>query len=100
MHMVQLMPLHPTTPSSLVSFKSRLVLPFWYWLTQVVPKKRPLNGCSSSSLFHTALDVFIDTFHNLEVCSVSSFNVFFTLCCICLQCFDAVGWAAGRASGL
>ena len=20
--------------------------------------------------------------------------------CICLQCFDAVGWAAGRASGL
>jgi len=24
------------TPSSLASFKSRLVLPFWYWLTQVV----------------------------------------------------------------
>ena len=21
-------------------------------------------------------------------------------CCFCLQCFDAVGWAAGRASGL
>jgi len=21
-------------------------------------------------------------------------------CCVCLQCFDAVGWAAGRASGL
>ena len=20
--------------------------------------------------------------------------------CVCLQCFDAVGWAAGRASGL
>ena len=20
--------------------------------------------------------------------------------CLCLQCFDAVGWAAGRASGL
>jgi len=31
-------------PSSLASFKSRLVLPFWYWLTQVVPEKRPLNG--------------------------------------------------------
>jgi len=29
-------------------FKSRLVLPFWYWLTQVVLEKRPLNGCSSS----------------------------------------------------
>ena len=22
------------------------------------------------------------------------------LCALCLQCFDAVGWAAGRASGL
>ena len=30
------------------SFKSRLVLPFWYRLTQVVLKKRPVNGCSSS----------------------------------------------------
>jgi len=25
--------------------KSRLVLPFWYWLTRVVPEKGPLNGC-------------------------------------------------------
>jgi len=32
---------------------------------------------------------------------VSVFNVyFFCLQCSCLQCFDAVGWAAGRASGL
>ena len=36
----------PKTPSSLASFKSRLVLPFWYQLTQVVLEKRPLNGCS------------------------------------------------------
>jgi len=43
--MVQLMPLHPKTPLPLASFKSRLVLHFWYWLTQVVPEKRPLNGC-------------------------------------------------------
>jgi len=42
LHMVQLMPL----PSSLALFKSRLVLPFWYQLTQVVLEKRPLNGCS------------------------------------------------------
>ena len=34
---------------SLVPVKSRLVLPFWYWLTQVVLEKRPLNGSSSSS---------------------------------------------------
>jgi len=42
--MVQLMPLHPKTPSYFASFKSRLVLPFWYWLTQVVLEKRPVNG--------------------------------------------------------
>ena len=29
---------------SLASVKSRLVLPFWYRLTRVVPEKRPLNG--------------------------------------------------------
>ena len=49
LHMVHLMPLHPQTPSSLASFKSRLVLPFRYWLTQVILERRPLNGCSSSS---------------------------------------------------
>ena len=30
---------------SLALVKSRLVLCFWYWLTQVVPEKGPLNGC-------------------------------------------------------
>ena len=38
---------HPKTPSSFASYKSRLVLPFWYWLIQVVLEKRPLNGCSN-----------------------------------------------------
>jgi len=47
LHVVQLMPLHPQTPSSLASFKSRLVS--WYWLNQVVLEKRPLNMFSSSS---------------------------------------------------
>ena len=49
LHIVELMPLHPKTQSSLVSFKSRLVLPNRYRLTQVVLEKRPLNGCSSSN---------------------------------------------------
>ena len=48
LHMVQLMPLRHKTPSSLVSFKSRPVLLFWYWLTQAVLEKRPLTGSSSS----------------------------------------------------
>ena len=30
---------------SLASVKSRLALPFWYGITQVVPDKGPLNGC-------------------------------------------------------
>ena len=30
---------------SLALVKSRLVLPFWYRLTRVVPDKGPLNGC-------------------------------------------------------
>jgi len=47
LHTVQLTPCHPKTPSSLASFKSRLVLPFWYWLTQAVLEKRSLNGGSS-----------------------------------------------------
>jgi len=34
-------------PHHLLShLKSRLVLPSWYRLTQVVLEKRPLNGCS------------------------------------------------------
>jgi len=36
LHVVQLMPLHLQTPLSLALFKSRLVLPFWYLLTQIV----------------------------------------------------------------
>ena len=49
LHTVELMPLHPQTPSPPVSFKSRLVSPLWYWLTQLVVRNRPLNGCTSSS---------------------------------------------------
>jgi len=52
LHMVQLMPLPSETPSSLVSFKSRPILPFWYRLTRVVLEKRPLKVCSSSSGSH------------------------------------------------
>ena len=51
LHMVQPMPLLPKTPSSLASFKSKLALPFWYQIIQVVLKKRffSLDKCSSSS---------------------------------------------------
>ena len=35
---------------SLASVKSRLILPFWYWLTQVVPDIRSLKGCVCTSM--------------------------------------------------
>jgi len=34
--------------------KSRLVLPFWYRLTQVVLEKRPLNGCIAAAALAAA----------------------------------------------
>jgi len=51
LHVVQLMPLLHKTPSSHAPFKSRMVLPFWYQLAQVVLEKRPLSGCSSCVVF-------------------------------------------------
>ena len=75
LHMVQLMPLHPKTPLSLASFKSKLVLPFWYRLTQAVLEKRPLNGCSS-------VVVIVVTF---------AVNVFFLHCNICF-CTDGANF--------
>ena len=42
----------PQPPSSLALFKPRLVLPFWYRLTQVVLEKRQLNRCSNSSNYY------------------------------------------------
>jgi len=41
--MVQLMLLLLTTPSSLALFKSRVVLPFWYQLIQVVVEKEAVK---------------------------------------------------------
>ena len=38
-------PADATATHSLAPVKSRLVLPFWYRLTQVVLDKGPLNGC-------------------------------------------------------
>ena len=40
---------------SLASVKSRLVLPFWYRLTRVVPEKGLLNGCVCVCVIITAI---------------------------------------------
>jgi len=44
---------------SVISFTSRLVLPFWYLLTQVVLEKRPLNRCSCGSGSSSSSTVFL-----------------------------------------
>jgi len=61
LHMVQPMPV--PSPSFLASFKSRLVLPFLYQLTQVVLEKRPLNGCSNNSISSSSSNVPIIYVH-------------------------------------
>jgi len=56
---------------SLASVKSRLVLPFWYQLTWVVPDKGPLNGCVCVCLMHTcSLTVVIK-----RICKVTSSSI-------------------------
>ena len=97
---------------SLASVKSRLVLPFWYRLTRVVPDKGPLNGCVKvvqSGVLQTSrclrYKVKLCQYHEAYIYA-RIFNMSLPmkpltcLQCFCLQCFDAVGWAAGRASGL
>ena len=121
LHMVQLMPLHPRTPSSLASFKSRLVLPFWYRFTQVVLKKKPLlpllvvrfvilwrrwRRWTRPMLLHCFLRLGSVTYCqwiSFPAHAVAEHCCFLLLQLAChqsLQCFDAVGWAAERASGL
>jgi len=99
LHMVQLMPLHPKTPSSLASFKSRLVICFCCQLTQVVLEKRLLNGCSSSSsliqytvtclpktwkghatpTIHTTLCIMPSNTHQWEI-TIQCYNCVWHLC--------------------
>jgi len=67
----------PKTPSSLASFQSRLVLPFWYRLTLVVRDKRPLNGGHSSS-------------------SSSSSSNSLSLHTVCFSAFNTVGRKEGH----
>ena len=57
---------------SLASVKSRLVLPFWYRLTWVVPDKGPLNVCSSSSSSYLNLTVE-GQYHRSESCRMMNF---------------------------
>ena len=50
---------------SLASVKSRLVVPFWYRLTRVVPDKGPLNGCVHCTWGRCNRWCIVKTFHTL-----------------------------------
>jgi len=52
---------------SLASVKSRLVLPFLYRLTWVVPEKGPLNGCVFLCLYGSSFDYHLDCFSALTL---------------------------------
>ena len=75
LHMAQLMPL-PLTVSC--SVKSRLILPFWYRLTRVVPEKGPLNGCVC--VFHCRLFSPWTDYNDCRPLPFLPSSVFF--CCI------------------
>ena len=52
----------PKTPSSLASFKSRLVLPFWYRPTQVVLEKKPGLAMANRRIKNIGLQEPFSTF--------------------------------------
>jgi len=57
---------------SLAPIKSRLVLPFWYRLTRVVPDKWPLNGCVLQILHPAKETVQITLFRRTPASSPKS----------------------------
>ena len=60
---------------SLASVKSRLVLPFWYRLTRVVPVKGPLNGCVYSERLAAVILLLqrkTSAFCSIEMCYLLS----------------------------
>ena len=61
---------------SLATVKSRLVLPFWYWLTRVVSDKGPLNGCVCMCVIFDRVIQKVDIFdtvyrkNSIVVCTI------------------------------
>ena len=64
LHMAQLMPLLLTVSRF---SKIQIGLPFWYWLTRVVPDKGPLNGCVCVYTFGRVFLYFVIFLQCLEL---------------------------------
>jgi len=104
-------------PADATATHCLLLLPFWYWLTRVVPEKGPLNGCAYLLVKCYVLQIqaafakgqlkgkiaveseakknFINNVVSIHT-QISMTSSIFSYS----YCFDTVGWALGRASGL
>jgi len=76
LHMAQLMPLPPNVSASV---KSRLVLPFWYRLTRVVPEKGPLNGCMYGMYGYLLFENCLHDGLSLEHCLLKTLHTVFQM---------------------
>jgi len=90
LHVVQLMPLHPKTPSSLDSFKSGLVLLFWYRLAQVVQEKRPSGVASVDAALSVVCRNFVYFYTGLRA---------YCVCVMILGFWDNHTWAVDAEMG-
>jgi len=75
-HMAQLMPLPPNVSASV---KSRLVLPFWYRLTRVVPEKGPLKGCMYGMYGYLLFENCLHDGLSLEHCLLKTLHTVFQM---------------------
>jgi len=90
---------------------SQLVLSAWFYVQEVdrllleLASTYQLVDGRATSLFTRVIDVSIYLLPymcfllTIDSCCDRHFFAFLVLSCY-IQCFDAVGWAAGRASGL
>ena len=77
-------PADATATHCLASLKSRLVLPFWYWLTRVVPVKGPLNGCMYEYIYYVKAWMCINKSDLVGI----QWNVFwFVSCCYYIRLY-------------
>jgi len=93
---------HPQTPSSLALLKSRLVLPFWNWLTQVELEKRPLNRCSVGVIclyFVLTISKPLAEYHANNIGLHHTRNVPVG-CCLSKWFFEGVQWTERTTLGL
>jgi len=63
-----------------------------------------LHNCSKNSIYKitsASVEPSASSMEPISLSQIGSDNTTTVSCGnLCLQCFDAVGWAAGRASGL